>query len=62
MSQVRITKQTAVTFYSGISLADLRGFIAQCEGVNGDAIVRVETYKGDQREGSSTTITVHGAA
>jgi hypothetical protein len=62
VSQIRVTKQTSITFYGSVTLGDLRAFLRQCDGVDDTATVEVKHYQGDQRDGSSTTITVHGAA
>ena len=61
MSEIRVTKQTTVTFYGSIKLEDLRAFLQQCEGISGTAPVRVTHYRGDQRDPGSTTITVMDA-
>lgn len=63
MSEIRITKQTSVTFYGSFNLADLRSFLAQCEGIDGKAAVQVNHHDAvNQRDDTSTTITVLGAA
>lgn len=58
--QVRVERRTAVTFYGPITLGELRGFVRELDGTPDEARVQVTHYPGNQRDGSSTTITVHG--
>lgn len=58
---ITVTKSTSTTLYGSVTLDQLREFIAACKGLNGNAKVKITTYAGDQRDGSSTTITVSDA-
>lgn len=63
MSEIRVTKHTEVTFYGSFSLGDLRAFLRQCDGIDARAAVQVKHHAAvDQRDDTSTTITVLGAA
>lgn len=60
---IQVTKRTSATFTSSFTLGDLRTFLQACDGVAASARVQIEHYTSrDQRDPSTTTITVHGAA
>lgn len=59
---VRITKTTSVVLYGSSTLAELREFIAACDGLPGTSKVSATSYQSrDQRDPSSVTITVNDA-
>lgn len=63
VGSIQVTKRTSATFTSSFTLGDLRAFMEACDGVADSARVQVEHYVSrDQRDPSTTTITVHGAA
>ena len=57
-SRLRIDHTATLTFGSLITLGVLRDAINDLDGWPDDAQVTVTHYRGDQREGSSTTIKV----
>lgn len=59
--QVQIVKITKTTFGGDTRLHELRQFVAACEALSGDEQVTFEQHTG-QRDATSTTVTVHGAA
>lgn len=60
--QIQVTKSTSATFSRSLSLAELRQFVAACNGLSSSARVTVTKYDSrDQRESSTITITVNDA-
>jgi hypothetical protein len=59
MSPARMDRTTSVTLYGPVTLHDLRNVMAKMAEIADQSTVSFEHYKGDQREGSSLTITVH---
>lgn len=58
---INVTKSTSVQLYGPITLAELREFVNACRSLGSNAKVTINSFKGDQRDGSYTTITVHDA-
>lgn len=60
---IQVTKQTQARFGAGFTIGDLRAFVDACDGVADGTRVTVAHHESrDQRDSSTTTITVHGAA
>lgn len=59
---IKITKTTSVTLFGSSTLAELREFVAACDGLPGSSKVVATSYQSrDQRDPSSVTLTVHDA-
>lgn len=61
-ANIKVTKQTSVTLGSSFTLAELREFVGACHTLSPTARVQVTKYDArDQRDNSTTTITVNDA-
>jgi hypothetical protein len=59
--EIKVTKSTSATFYGRFTLAELKAFVDACAGLSDGASVTITKYNGDQRDGSSITISVNDA-
>jgi hypothetical protein len=58
---IKVVKSTSATFYGAFTLAELKAFVAACAGLSDASRVTINKYNGDQRDGSSITISVNDA-
>jgi hypothetical protein len=59
MAEVRRSHTVTLTYYGPLTVKDLRELVEEAKDAPDTARVSIDVYKGDQREGTSTTVTVH---
>jgi hypothetical protein len=57
-AEVKVTRGASTTFYGLVTLGALRLLMEAVEDFADDSVVDITTYKGDQREGSSVSVSI----